>query len=122
MKEIITFEPPETVVVILQGKLSPDEIEEMFNKWESFKTPNNKFKILADCRKLEEMPPKVREILSRRGKNFHCSKVSFFGASTKIRIMAGLIVKVIPNIDASKFAKTEEEARAWLAEEKQEKE
>jgi hypothetical protein len=114
MKEIITFEPPETVKVVLQGKLDPDEIEELFDKWESFKSPNNKFKVLANFEKLEEMPPKVREILSKRGKKFHCSMVAFYGASTKLRIMAGLIVKMIPNIDTSSFFKTEEDARAWL--------
>jgi hypothetical protein len=114
MKEIITFEPPETVVVILQGKLDPDEIEKMFDKWETFKTPNNEYKVLADLSELQDMPPKVREILSKRGRKLHVAKVALFGASTKLRIMAGLIVKMVPTIDASTFVKTEDEARAWL--------
>jgi hypothetical protein len=116
MKEIIAFEPPETVLICFRNILKADEIEKMFDTWSTYKTPDNKYKLLVDVGELEDIPPKVRGIMRERGRNFHISKLAAFGASTKIRIMAGLIIKMIPNIGSSTFVKTEEEARTWLAE------
>lgn len=114
MKEIITFEPPETVVVILRGKVDPDELKKAFEELATFQKPEDKFKLLVDCSELKEIPPKVRGIMREEARKLHMSKMAVCGASTKIRIMAGLILKMIPNVDASTFVKTEEEARAWL--------
>lgn len=118
MKDLITFEPPDRVVVTFRGQIESDEIDGLFDTWSTYETVDNKYKLLVDCNELEEISPKVREIMRKRTRDFHLTKMAAFGASTKIRILAGLIVKMIPNIDASKFVKTEEEARAWLAEEK----
>lgn len=116
MKEIIAFEEPETVVLTLQGKLDHEELEGMFEKWNKKYGPDKKVKVLVDLSKLEEIPPKAREVLRKGGLRFPISRLASFGASTKIKIMAGLIVKMVPSVDSSTFVKTEEEARAWLAE------
>jgi len=115
MKEMITFEPPDTVVLVLRGQLVAEEIDDMFEKWGNQYGPDKKVKILVDCSELAEIPPKAREALRKGGLKYPMSRLATFGASTKIRIMAGLIVKMVPNVDTSIFVKTEEEARAWMA-------
>jgi hypothetical protein len=118
MKEIIAFEPPDIVVLTLRGKLVAEEMEDMFEKWGNQYGPSKKVKVLIDVSKLEDIPPKAREALRKGGLQYPMSKVAAFGASTKIRIMAGLILKMVPNVDSSTFVKTEEEARAWLEDKK----
>jgi hypothetical protein len=117
MREIITFEPPETIVLTFQGILDPDETVGMFEKWVQLVGQEKKVKVLIDLSKTKEIPPKAREVLRKRGGQFPVSKLAFFGASAKIRILAGIIIKIVSNVDKSIFVKTEEEARAWLAEE-----
>jgi hypothetical protein len=114
MKKIITFEPPETVVVVARGKLDPNELKKAFEEWATYKKPEDKFRLLVDCSELEELSPAVREIMREEARKFKMSKMAVYGASTKIRIMAGLIVKMVPNIEKSKFFETEAEARVWL--------
>jgi hypothetical protein len=102
------------VVLALKGKLVAEEMEDMFEKWGNQYGPDKKVKVLIDVSELEDIPPKAREALRKGGLLYPMSKVAAFGASTKRRIMAGLILKMIPNVDTSKFMETEEEARAWL--------
>ncbi|MBN2378568.1 STAS/SEC14 domain-containing protein [candidate division WOR-3 bacterium] len=118
MKEIITFEPPETIVMTLRGKLEAEETAHMFEKWATFVDPSKKIKVLVDLSKLEEIPPQAREALKVGGRKFLMSKVSSFGASIKMRVMAGLVLKMVPQVDKSAFFKTEAEARAWLEDKK----
>jgi hypothetical protein len=115
MKEIIAFEPPETLVVTLEGVLGAEEITRMFEKWATFIDPSRKAKVLVDFTTLKEIPPKTREALKEGGRKFQMSKVSSFGASPKLRVMAGLVLKMIPQVEKSAFFKTEAEAREWLA-------
>lgn len=121
MKEIITFEPPDIVVLSLRGELVAEEVDDMFEKWGSHYGSEKKTRVLVDVSELEEIPPKARESLRKGGLKYTMSKVAAFGASTKIRVMAGLILKMVPNVDSSVFVKTEEEAREWLAKEKLER-
>ncbi|MBN2378571.1 STAS/SEC14 domain-containing protein [candidate division WOR-3 bacterium] len=114
MKEIITFEEPDIVVLTLRGKLVAEEMEDMFERWGERYGQKKKVRVLVDCSELEEIPPKAREVLRKGGLKYPISRLSTFGASTKIRIMAGLIVKMVPTVDDSIFVKTEEEARVWL--------
>ncbi|MBN2378577.1 STAS/SEC14 domain-containing protein [candidate division WOR-3 bacterium] len=113
MKEIITFEPPDTVVVTFRGQVDPVEIEGLFKKWETFKSPDNNYKLLVDLPDLEDIPPKSREILREGGRKFHMKKIAVIGASRKIHILAGLISKMVPNIDALKCVKNRTQARPW---------
>lgn len=116
MKEVITFEPPETLVVTLQGVLEAEKVTYMFEKWATFVDPSRKVKVLVDFTTLKDIPPQAREALKVGGRKFQMSKVSSFGAEAKMRVMAGLVLKMIPQVDKSAFFKTEKEARAWLAE------
>ncbi|MBN2378569.1 STAS/SEC14 domain-containing protein [candidate division WOR-3 bacterium] len=117
MKEIILFEPPEILVVTLEGVLKAEEVRKMFQKWATFVDPSKRVKVLVDFTTLKEIPPDTREALKEGGRKFQMSKVASFGASTKLRVLAGLVLKMIPQVDKSAFFKTEAEARAWLAEE-----
>lgn len=116
MKEIVTFEPPETIVLNLKGELSPEIIEELFRQWAQIKPLDERVKVLVDQSELTEIPPKAREALRTGGANLNVSKLAIFGASTKLRIMGGLIVKMIPQVGKSKYVDTEEQARVWLEE------
>lgn len=121
MKEIIRFEPPETMVVTFAGKLDPDDVKAMFEKWSEYviKEGIEKSKILMDLSGLENIPPKSREIFRLEGSKYPISKMSIYGASTKIRMLGSLLMKLQSNtIDKSKFFNTEQEARDWLAEKK----
>ncbi|MBN2378574.1 hypothetical protein JXM67_02070 [candidate division WOR-3 bacterium] len=119
MKEIISFEPPETMVVNFKGNLDPADVGEMFKRWSEYvkKAGIKKSKILMDLSGLENIPPKSREIFRLEGSRYPISKMSIFGASTKIRIMGGLLLKLSSSVDESKFFDTEEDARVWLREE-----
>jgi len=114
MKEMITFEPPDIVVVTFWGTLDAGEVEKMFEKWDNHIKPGEKQKVLLSADELEELPPKAREALRKGASRFQMSRLAIYGASTKMRIMGGLIIKMLPNVDASTFVKTEKEARAWL--------
>jgi hypothetical protein len=118
MKETITFEPPDIVVMTLQGTLDPDETAAAFEKWAKHYGTEKKVKVLVDFSTLEDIPPKTREVLKEGGRKFQISKVSSFGASAKMRVMAGLVLKMVPQVDKSAFFKTEAEARAWLEDKK----
>ncbi|MBD3286647.1 hypothetical protein GF338_09960 [candidate division WOR-3 bacterium] len=114
MKEMILKESADTVKINFWGKLDPAEIEKMFEKWATFFPPGEKCKVIIDASELEDIPPKSRETLRKGGSKFLMSKLAVFGASTKIRIMGNLIIKMLPNVDDSLFVKTEDEARDWL--------
>lgn len=116
MKEMISFEPPETILITFRGTLDAGEVEKMFEKWDNYIKPGEKQKVLLSADELDELPPKAREALRKGASRFQMSKLAIYGASTKMRIMGGLIIKMLPNVDASTFMETEEEARAWLAE------
>ena len=118
MKEIIKFEPPDTMVLLFTGKLPADDVRNMFVKWADYVKPGEKSKVLIDASTLEDIPPKTREALREGANKFPMSKLAVFGATTKMRIMGGLIIKMVPGVDQSTFVKTEEEARAWLRKEK----
>jgi hypothetical protein len=118
VKEIITFEPPDTVAITFRGKLAPEEVEDIVKKWATYIKPGSKSKVIIDASELDDIPPVTRETLRKEGSKFLMSKLAIFGAATKMRIMGGLIIKMLPNVDKSTFVKTEAEARAWLEEEK----
>jgi hypothetical protein len=118
MNEIIIFEPPDTMAITFRGIPEAEDVDRMFEKWASYIKPGEKHKVILNANELEDLPPKTREALRREGLKFRISRMAVFGASTKMRIMGGLIIKMLPNVDKSTFVKTEEEARAWLADEK----
>ncbi|NLI97733.1 STAS/SEC14 domain-containing protein [bacterium] len=115
MKEIITFEPPDTLVIYLRVKPPAEDIKDMFVKWAEYIKPEQKCKVMVDASTLEDLLPKTREALRDGGAKFRISRLAVFGASTKMRVMGGLIIKMLPFVDHSTFVKTEEEAREWLA-------
>jgi hypothetical protein len=114
MKELVIFKPPKTLHIHLGSVLSPNIANELFEKWAGFIDPKEKIKVLVDVNDLREIPPESREIIRKRATDFHISLFAIFGASVKIRIMSGLIIKMMRNVEKSKFFETKEEAIAWL--------
>jgi hypothetical protein len=118
MSEIIKYEPPDTVIIYLRKTPPSEDIRDMFVKWAEYIKPDQKCNVMVDASTLEDLTPKTREALREGGGKFRISRLAVFGASTKMRIMGGLIIKMLPIVDHSTFVKTEEEARAWLKQEK----
>ena len=120
MKEIVTFEPSNTIVVRFPKEASPTQVDEMSGSVRRLSEGLDKIVLLADLSKIENIPPKTRESMT---KSFlpSCEKVAAFGAGSRIRVLGTLILKMLPQVKKSRFFETEAEARAWLDESKKEK-
>ncbi len=113
---MILFEPPDKVFLNLEGDLVPEQVEDLIAKLSNFVRPGDKIKVAIDVKYLTDVPPESRETLRVMGSKFVMSKLAIIGASTKLRILGGFILKMLPGIDESRFVKTEPEARTWLNE------
>jgi hypothetical protein len=116
LKEIITFEQPDKVYLTFEGILPPEAVEGLIDKWNAFIKPGQKSRVMIDASNLEDVPPESREALRAFGSKFPMTKLAVVGASTKIRILGGLIIKLLPGIEESRFLNSKEEALTWLDE------
>lgn len=112
----IDFAPPKTLIVKIQGAFNPEMVTAYFNRLVELKDSADidKPNAVFDLSELGEIPPQTREILRKRGAKYPMGHVALVGASTKIRIMSGLILKMIPTVEHSKFFDTKEEAISWM--------
>jgi hypothetical protein len=117
MKELVTFEPPYTVVLKLRGEPTSEEIKELLEQTHPIAKGKDKLCLLADLTDLKNLPPKTREAIASGGPFPTYDKLAVVGASARIRMLSALILKLLPVIKKSRFFHTEEEARAWLAKE-----
>jgi hypothetical protein len=117
MKELVTFEPSNTIVVRFPVEASPTQIDEMSSRVRQLSEGLDKIRLLADLSKIKNIPPKTREVMTKSVIP-SCEKLAAFGAGSRIRVLGMLILKMLPQVKKSKFFQTEAEARAWLAEEK----
>lgn len=118
MIEIVNFEPPNLTTIAFRGKVGMEDIEIMREKWDAQSNQivaDQKFKVLVDLRELEDIPPEARKTF-RISSDLPIVKLAGFGASTKVKIMAELIIRMIPDLEKAVYVETEEEARGWLAE------
>lgn len=118
MKEMILFEPPDTVFLTFEGNLTPELIEDVIGKLNTYVRPGEKIRVAINVKNLADVPPESRETLRAMGSKFVMSKLAIIGASTKLRILGGFILKMLPGINDSRFVKTEPEARTWLDQDK----
>lgn len=116
----VELEKPNIVFVRLNGSLEEADVDEMYDKMEESVEKVGTINLLADMSKLAGIPPKTREKIKNRGREFTDFKdIALFGAKPAVRVLGGLLLKMLPiGKGETKFFKTEQEARAWLAEEK----
>ncbi len=99
----------------LSGVLDADRVRDMYKELDDkFCGGTTKVKIIMDISQLQKVPPKIREIFRTTAGNLPVAKLAIVGASMKLRIMAGLILKMLSNVDSSIFTATKEEAMVWL--------
>lgn len=116
MKQEMTFEPPNLLIMRLKGKWTKEELLEMNDTALNLVGEKREIIYLADLAELTEVPPETREALIKYRLPFTYLKMALFGASTKLKVLGGLILKMLPTVKKSKFFDTEQEARAWLSE------
>jgi hypothetical protein len=118
MKEIITLEPPDTIMMKLSGELTENQAKEIHERMAKITGGLENVKLLIDLKEVKNIPPQAREAFRRLPRTISYEKLAVFGASARLRVLGGLILKMIPQVKKSRFFHTEEKARAWLAEEK----
>lgn len=116
MKQEMAFEQPNLLIMRVRGVWEADEVlklnEQAFELVGDLRVVN----FLADLSELTEVTPKARETLVKERMPFTYLKMALFGATTRLKVLGGLILKMLPTVKKSKFFGSEEEARAWLAE------
>ncbi|MBN2378578.1 hypothetical protein JXM67_02090 [candidate division WOR-3 bacterium] len=116
MKHEMAFEPPNLLIMRVRGVWNADEVLKMNEQAFELVGGLREVKFLADVSELTEVTPKARETLVKERMPFTYLKMAFFGASSKLKVLGGLILKMLPTVKKSKFFETEEDARVWLAE------
>jgi hypothetical protein len=106
MKQTVSFEKPNTLVLKLRGELLPDEAVELNKKVDQLLGGVGVVKVLIDVREFNN----IQEFSSK----LSVSKMAMIGASARVRMLGLLMLKMIPYVKKAKYFKTEEEARAWL--------
>ena len=118
MKQEMTFEQPNLLIMRVRGKWTREEVLEMNDLAMRLVGDLREINYLADVSKLTEVPPDAREALIKHRMPFTYLKMAFFGANSRLKVLGGLVLKMLPTVKKSKFFETEEEARAWIALEK----
>lgn len=112
----VDLEEPNTIVVRMDGVFEEAEVDPMYDKFDEISKQVGTINLLADMSKLANIPPKAREKVKNRGKEFTDFKhIAIFGAKPAVRVLGGLLLKILPvGKGETRFFKTEEEARTWL--------
>lgn len=110
----MSFEKPNLLIMRVRGKWTRDELFEMNELAMKLVGDLREINYLADVSELAEVPPETREALIKHRMPFTYLKMAFFGASKRLKVLGGLILKMLPTVKKSKFFDTEEQARAWL--------
>lgn len=116
VKENVVFVSPDIICIKLVGEPSPGEMQEVVDELDRLSKGVDGPKILTDISELKNIPPGTRKIVSKEGSWPSYDKIAVIGASARLRVLASLMLKLIPYIKKSKFFDNETEARAWLAE------
>jgi hypothetical protein len=118
MKQEMSFEKPDLLIMRVRGKWTRDEVLEMNELAMKLVGDIRKINYLADVSELTEVPPETREALIKHRLPLTYHKMALFGASKRLKVLGGLILKMLPTVKKSKFFDSEELARTWLLEEK----
>jgi hypothetical protein len=118
MKELVTLESPNTLMIKLTGDLAESDVQTIHEKMHQLSEGLDKVYLLVDLSGLKNIPPKAREAIGKVPRERTYDKLAVFGASARVRVLGTLILKLLPVIKKSRFFKTEAEARAWLDESK----
>lgn len=114
----VDFEPPKVVVIKFEGIVDAADFDHMFEEIVKKAKDTGTVDVLVDMSELENIPPEAR----KKARLFETSfplkynKVASFGGNAGVRILSNLMSKIIPRVGSWEFFKTEEDARAWLAE------
>jgi hypothetical protein len=115
MNQQVSLDSNKNLIVRLSGELTPEEVDSTTERMISLLRTVEKVRVLMDVRNLTKVPPKAREAMVKRQLPAS-DKIAVVGASSMVRVLGTLVLKVIPNVKASRFFDNEEDALDWLKE------
>jgi hypothetical protein len=114
MNQQVSLDSNKNLIVRLSGELTPEEVDSTTERMISLLRTVEKVRVLM-VRNLTKVPPKAREAMVKRQLPAS-DKIAVVGASSMVRVLGTLVLKVIPNVKASRFFDNEEDALDWLKE------
>lgn len=118
----VEFEPPDTVLVIAGGHVTPEDVQAVTDAIVRIATGKPYILQLVDIRRLESMPPEARAIAEKAGNRYESRGIACFGGKLLIRTVVGFAARTFVMLSGRasqtpiRFFNTEAQARAWLAE------
>jgi len=116
MSHKIDLDSDNNLIVRLSGELTPEEISTVTEKMIELLKPLDKVHVLMDVTELDNIPPKAREAMAKSSVP-PADKIAVLGATSMIRVLGTLVLKVIPQVKKSRFFSDKKEALTWLVEE-----
>lgn len=116
MNQQVSLDSNKNLIVQLTGELTPEDVESTTERMLDLLKTVNKVHVLMDVRDLKRVPPKVREAMVKKPLP-ESEKIAVVGASAMVKVMGTLVLKVMPNVKASRFFENEADALIWLNEE-----
>ena len=117
----IRVELPDIVHVKLEGDVQLEHIRAMYSRLDNMPNPNRSY-LLRDARRVGEITPKAREFLVKASEQTHVAAVVTFGSSFHARVLLTMVVSAVrvlrPSSPRLVFVKTEQDARAWIEEDR----
>ena len=115
MSHHVDLDSNNNLIVRLSGELTPEEVSTVTEKMNELLKPLEKVYVLMDVTGLDNIPPKAREAMAKSSVP-PADKIAVLGATSMIRVLGTLVLKVIPQVKSSRFFSDETEALAWLIE------
>ncbi len=115
------FEEPDIIFMRLVGEVSKEEGLELNRRHRDFGQGRHHVFFLIDLERLQKIDPEVRRVATETLRDVPLRGMALYRAPLKAKVIAKLIITALNMFksDASTnpvlFARTEDEARAWLA-------
>jgi hypothetical protein len=115
------FEEPDIIFMRLVGEVSKEEGLELNQRHRDFGQGRHHVFFLIDLERLQKIDPEVRRVATETLRDVPLRGMALYRAPLKAKVIAKLIITALNMFksDASTnpvlFARTEDEARAWLA-------
>lgn len=115
------FEEPDVIFMRLVGEVSKEEGLELNRRHRDFGQGRHHVFFLIDLERLQKIDPEVRRVATETLRDVPLRGMALYRAPLKAKVIAKLIITALNMFksDASTnpvlFARTEDEARAWLA-------
>lgn len=119
-QHILSFEPPDLILGVPNGDITASDLPGMIAFVEHHAAGLPYVLVLVDISELGEVSPDVRKASADLSKALPYHGMAFYGASFQARLFVKLLWNVM-NLFSGRdnpahFARTEEEARAWILE------